>query len=1006
MSDTIPIGFDFFEAGELPTPQITVDEAELLVADQFGLTVVARSLGSQQDANFLLSDAEGSPIGVLKVSNGAFGEVEIRAQDEGAARVAERRPELRVATVLEHADANRPSRALRPGSSGEVARIVTFLDGGTLTGSGYLRPPVVERLGALSGMVNRALCDFEHEGVHRALQWDLRHATRVIDTLAHHVGDVQRRRVVEQVRRVEGARITGLAPRLPVSVIHGDITDDNVVRSSDEHGTPDGLIDFGDLNTGWSVADLAVTVSSILHHEGATPISTLPAIRAFHRERPLTGDEVQALWPLVLLRGAVLVVSGWQQVAVDGDNEYASLAREHEWRILENALSVPTAVMTALVQREVGEPVAPLTLPGAFRPMLDGPIRVTTLDLSTDSDAMDEGAWLETGREAALAADALATVADVVSTVHLQPRLTRSTRLSPTEPATAATGIDVWFAHDTAVHAPWPGQLQVDAGVESGRPPRVSLIENPDRDSESAHGLVLRLNAVDADILSLGTLRSGDPMLMVSAGSRLRITVAVAGAEVPQFVRRSESDGWRALVADPFPLLTADAGGLPDRSTSDAVESASQTPAGAAQLVQQREKHFATVQEHYYRNPPRIERGWQHTLIDTDARCYLDMVNNVAALGHAHPGVARAASRQLRRLNTNSRFNYGSVVEFSDRLSELLPAPLDTVFLVNSGSEAVDLALRIALATTERPDLLAVAEAYHGWTVASDAVSTSVADNPNARETRPDWVHTVDAPNGYRGLYRGDDVSRYADDAVDTVHRLSAEGRPPAAFIAEAFYGNAGGMALPDGYLDKVYAAVREHGGLAIADEVQVGYGRLGEWFWGFEQQGVVPDIVTVAKAMGNGHPLGAVVTSRAIAERYRSQGYFFSSAGGSPVSSVVGLAVLDALRDERLQQNAREVGKHLKARLTLLAEKHELIGAVHGSGLYLGVELVRNRATREPATSETAAICERMLDLGVIIQPTGDRLCVLKTKPPLCLDKPSADYFVDTLDHVLSTGY
>ena len=149
----------------------------------------------------------------------------------------------------------------------------------------------------------------------------------------------------------------------------------------------------------------------------------------------------------------------------------------------------------------------------------------------------------------------------------------------------------------------------------------------------------------------------------------------------------------------------------------------------------------------------------------------------------------------------------------------------------------------------------------------------------------------------------------------------------------------------------KVYAAVREHGGLAIADEVQVGYGRLGEWFWGFEQQGVVPDIVTVAKAMGNGHPLGAVITSREVAERYRNQGYFFSSAGGSPVSSVVGLAVLDALRDEKLQQNAREVGRHLKERLTRLAEKHELIGAVHGSGLYLGVELVRDRVTREPAT-------------------------------------------------------
>jgi 4-aminobutyrate aminotransferase-like enzyme/Ser/Thr protein kinase RdoA (MazF antagonist) len=978
MSDSPRSGFDFFAAGALPSPRLTAEQAERLVADEFGFTIEARSMGSQQDANFLLCDADGAAVGVLKVANGAFGEVEIQAQDAGAAHVAERLPDLRVATVLE--TAGRPARVLR-GDTGEVARIVAFLEGGTLTGPDYLSPAVIERLGALAGMVNRELADFAHEGVHRTLQWDLREATRLIDLLAHHIDDPERRRVVEQVRRVEGARIDALAPRLPVSVIHGDITDDNVVRSGD--GTPDGLIDFGDLNTGWSVADLAVAVASILHHDGATPLSTLPAIRAFHRERPLTDDEVQALWPLVLLRGAVLVASGWQQAAIDADNDYAREAREHEWRILENALTVPAAVMTALVQRDLGVPVTPLALPASFGPMIDAPLDVTMLDLSPDSDDMDEGCWLVAGRESQLVHDRLAAGADAVSTIHLQPRLTRSPRLSREEPATAATGVDVWFARDTDVHAPWSGRVEHGTG---------EVIDVAVIDEERA--LVLRITAEEADVQAPEAVTAGTTLLRVKGGSRLRITVAASQIDVPDFVRASESPGWRAVLADPLPLL----GG--------ANEPVERAPLDAAHLVRQREEHFATVQEHYYRHPPRIERGWQQTLIDVDARCYLDMVNNVAALGHAHPGVQRAVSRQLRRLNTNSRFNYGAVAEFSARLSDLLPGPLDTVFLVNSGSEAVDLALRIALATTGRPDVLAVAEAYHGWTLASDAVSTSVADNPNALETRPDWVHTVDAPNAYRGRYRGAEASRYADDAVAAVHRLAAEGRPLAAFIAEAFYGNAGGMPLPDGYLAQVYAAVRQHGGLAIADEVQVGYGRLGEWFWGFEQQGVVPDIVTVAKAMGNGHPLGAVITSRDVAERYRNQGYFFSSAGGSPVSSEVGLAVLDALRDEKLQQNAREVGAHLKHRLTLLADKHELIGAVHGSGLYLGVEFVRDRATREPATSETAAICERMLELGVIIQPTGDRLCVLKTKPPLCLDRESADYFVDALDRVLSTGY
>jgi 4-aminobutyrate aminotransferase-like enzyme len=346
------------------------------------------------------------------------------------------------------------------------------------------------------------------------------------------------------------------------------------------------------------------------------------------------------------------------------------------------------------------------------------------------------------------------------------------------------------------------------------------------------------------------------------------------------------------------------------------------------------------------------------------------------------------------------------VVALSERLAATLPDPLDTVFLVNSGSEAGDLALRLAMATTGRHDVVAVAEAYHGWTYATDAVSTSVADNPNALATRPSWVHTVPSPNAYRGQHRGPEAGRYAPEAVAIIDDLAAQGHPPAAFICEPFYGNAGGMALPDGYLKAVYAAVRAAGGLAIADEVQVGYGRTGRWFWSFQQQDVIPDIVTVAKAMGNGQPLGAVITTRAIAERYRTQGYFFSSAGGSPVSCVVGLTVLGLLEREGLQANALTIGDHLKARITELGTRHHLIGTVHGSGLYMGVELVRDRTTLEPAVEETAAICDRMRELGVIVQPTGDRQNVLKVKPPMCITRESADFFVDTLDHVLSTGW
>jgi 4-aminobutyrate aminotransferase-like enzyme len=411
------------------------------------------------------------------------------------------------------------------------------------------------------------------------------------------------------------------------------------------------------------------------------------------------------------------------------------------------------------------------------------------------------------------------------------------------------------------------------------------------------------------------------------------------------------------------------------------------------------------VQEHYFAEPPLIERGWGHHLFDTRAQSYLDMVNNVTQIGHAHPRLVRAVRDQWALLNTNSRFHYEELSRFTERLAEVAPDGLDTVFLVNSGSEAVDLALRLAQVHTGRRTILAVTEAYHGWTVGADAVSSSLGDNPRALETRPDWVELIASPNVFHGRHRGAGSGpAYLAELDEQLAALDEARAGIAGFIAEPVFGNAGGLMLPDGYLAGVYERVRARGGVCIADEVQVGYGRLGHYFWGSAQQGVVPDVITVAKAMGNGHPLGAVITRREIAESFAAEGSFFSSAGGSPVSSVVGLTVLDVMRDERLQENAAEVGDHLAGRLRALGERHPLVGAVHGMGLYLGVELVRDRTTLEPATTEAALVCERMLEEGAIVQPTGDGKNVLKIKPPLCITRESADRFVDALDLVLAT--
>lgn len=964
---------------------MTPAQAQCIARERFGVDATATELGSNQDANFLLRDDAGEAIGVLKVANPAFSRTELQAQDAAAAFI-DAGEGLRTATNIAP-DGTTPIAEIDGESSDSerlYVRLIRFLSGGTLSGEGYLSPIHVASLGEVAARTCRALADFEHPGVDRVLQWDLRHGLRTVELLSCHVADPQRRTAVESAAAAAWRVVAAVADDLPVQIIHGDVTGDNVVCGPD--GFPDGVIDLGDLMRSWTVGEIAVTVSGVLQHDGGEPSATIPAIEAFHEIRPLSPAEVEALWPLVVLRAAVVVVSGVHQTTIDDVNDYARERIDHEWEMFERATCYPLDVMTAQIRHALGvDHPQPLLAPDAA--LIDGidTDTIVQLDLSSESDAMDGGAWLDGGTEERLAAEAIAGGAGAVVTTFGQPRLTRSATLRDQSPATVATGVHLWPGAALALAAPWAGVIAVEPDGTGA-----ILTLTGDAGALEVRG-ALTVEVSDGQAVAAGSALGGvDGPVWIQCRRHREPSVAT-----PDFVRPEYAAGWLHRVSDPAVLL-----GLPpaDRPDSD--------PAASAALRQRRSRSYASVQEHYYRQPPRIERGWREHLIATDGRTYLDMVNNVAILGHGHPVLADAADRQWRRLNTNSRFNYSAVVALSERLAATLPDPLDTVFLVNSGSEADDLALRLAMATTGRHDVVAVAEAYHGWTYATDAISTSIADNPNALATRPPWVHTVPSPNPFRGQHRGIEAAEYAPEAVAIINDLVAQGHPPAAFICEPFYGNAGGMVLPDGYLKAVYGAVRAAGGLAIADEVQVGYGRTGRWFWAFEQQDVVPDIVCVAKAMGNGQPLGAVITTRAIADAYRSQGYFFSSAGGSPVSSVVGLTVLDVMEREGLQENALTVGDHLKARINDLATRHPLIGTVHGSGLYMGVELVRDHATLEPADDETAAICERMRELGVIVQPTGDRKNVLKMKPPMCITRESADFFVDVLERVLASGW
>ncbi|MFJ1767026.1 aminotransferase class III-fold pyridoxal phosphate-dependent enzyme [Amycolatopsis sp. NPDC088138] len=491
--------------------------------------------------------------------------------------------------------------------------------------------------------------------------------------------------------------------------------------------------------------------------------------------------------------------------------------------------------------------------------------------------------------------------------------------------------------------------------------------------------------------------RDGDPIAAGApigrAGAAVRVALfrsAETAALAPGLVPASQAAAWASVSPDPAEFL-----GLPAAPRGETWD--------VERVVTSRSVHFARSQRSYYRRPMNLVGGRGNWLHDDRGRAYLDAINNVSHVGHANPRVVAAATAQLRKLNTNSRFVYPGIAEYAERLTATLPEPLRVAFFVCSGSEANDLAVRMARQVTGRRDVLVVDGAYHGNTSVLTGLSPNRYKGPGGTGPDPS-THEVEQPDRYRGRHGYGDPAAGRAYAADV--RRQADRHPPAAFIAESAMGTAGSVFYPDGYLAEAFAAVRAAGGLCICDEVQVGFGRFGDVFWGFESQGVVPDIVTMGKPIGNGHPLAAVVTTREIADEFDTGMKYFNTFGGNPVSCAIGLAVLDEIAEQGLQRHAAETGRHFKDVLDALAGRHELIGDVRGHGMYLGVELVRDRVTKEPAGAEALHVSELMKDEGVLVYPTGATGSVLKIKPPLTFTTEDADLFGATLDEVLGRAW
>lgn len=421
----------------------------------------------------------------------------------------------------------------------------------------------------------------------------------------------------------------------------------------------------------------------------------------------------------------------------------------------------------------------------------------------------------------------------------------------------------------------------------------------------------------------------------------------------------------------------------------------------AEDIISYRKQHLGKTLSLSYQEPLKMVRGQGAYLFNEQGTPYLDMVNNVCHVGHCHPTVVAAGQTQLAKLNTNTRYLHDNIVDYADKLLATMPDKLSVCMLVNSGSEANELAFRLARCFTKSKELLVVDGAYHGNTNACIEASPYKFDGPGGEGAQP-YVHKVELPDPYRGEFQGNSqetAQYYANSVKSTLAQLAKEDKKPSAFICESLQGVAGQIIMPDGYLSSVYQEVRAAGGVCIADEVQVGFGRVGTHMWAFETQNVIPDIVTLGKPIGNGHPMAAVITTQEIADAFVTGMEYFNTFGGNPVSCAIGLAVLDVIENEQLQEHALQTGNYFKAKLVELQQRFNIIGDVRGLGLFIGVELVEDRTTKKPATDKTASLVEFFKEHQILLSTEGPFYNILKIKPPLAFSKLDADKFIKVLE-------
>ena len=997
---------------------LSTNEVEKIVKKEYGILGSASKLQGEIDINYKIS-TKNSQDYILKISRPDSTSDYLDFQIKILKFINSKNKNLPISKIILNKQKKDISEIVDSYGNKRILRLLKWIPGRLWSSVHPQLDDLRYSLGEKSGNITKLLKDFDHKIAHREFEWDI---AQSLWTKKHlNLFNNDQKKILKYFHKEFESKNNDYN-QLRKSVIHNDINDNNIIVSEDLISpSVKSIVDFGDAINTQIINEVGTVCAYAIMNQNDPLDAALPVVSGYHSIYPLKENEVEHLYNVIAMKLVISVTKSAINKTKEPGNKYLLISEKHAWELLNKWYNISSEFATYSFRKSCGFNSHPdydkfkkwcskqsISISKLFPSIKKNKLEKIDLSVSTKFIEPSELGDIEVFQ---YKIEKLQEKFPdkILAGGYLEPRAIYTTDKygksgnSGNENRTIHIGLDFWLPSKTPVHAMFDGEVVIainDAGEKEYGGLVVLKHKTKNFDFFTLYG---HNSVKSATKHSVGDkIKKGDKISELGnypengnwpphLHFQIMLSIMDYKIDFPGVMYYNQIEIWKEICPDPNLLFK-----------SKSIKSSKGI--SNAEIVNYRNRHLGKSLKLHYNNPIRIVRGAGQYLIDNTGRLYLDTVNNVAHVGHENPEIVMAGQKQMAVLNTNTRYLHEGINALAEKLLSTLPKELSVCYFVNSGSEANELAIRMIKEVTGQKDIIVSQWGYHGNTNKCVDISSYKFDRKGGKGA-PKNTHVIPIPDSYRGKYRGlstgNDYSKEVKKCIDKIH---AKKRGVGGFIIEPIISCGGQVELPNGFLKKTYNYIRKAGGVCVSDEVQVGCGRLGESFWGFQLHDVIPDIITIGKPFGNGHPIGAVVCREEIANKFANGMEFFNTFGGNPVSCSIATEVLSFIERYNLQKNALLTGGYLKKQLIKLSNKYPMIGQVRGKGLFLGIELVDNEL--QPLKDHANYLANRMKEFGILMSTDGPNDNVMKIKPPIIFNQEDCDKLIFYLDKIFEEDF